>query len=155
MRKCEEVRECVIEKHTHTNLTQRQGKRENRNIVRSRAKERYNRASERETDRQLGKREDRCQNMRKGNESKKEPQAREMELGWVKWQIERKKEKKMHLKQEHFHKRKDYSSSLVECVYCQWEVTREDLCLTGLLSSWCLFLQCMLHAHTLFTLIIL
>lgn len=62
--------------------------------MRSRAKERYNRESERETDRQLGKREDRCQNMRKGNESKKEPWAREMELGWVDKVADRKKERK-------------------------------------------------------------
>lgn len=48
--------------------------------------------------------------------------------------------------------RKDPYSSSVECHYCQWEVTREDVCPTArtAVSLWYLFVQCMLHAHIIY-----
>lgn len=48
--------------------------------------------------------------------------------------------------------RKDGYSSLVECRYCQWEVTREDVCPTvrTVVSLWYLFMQCMSHAHVIY-----
>ena len=48
--------------------------------------------------------------------------------------------------------RKDPYSSSVECHYCQWEVTREDVCPTArtAVSSRYLFVQCMLHVHIIY-----
>ena len=48
--------------------------------------------------------------------------------------------------------RKDPYSSSVECHYCQWEVTREDVCPSArnAVSSRYLFVQCMLHVHIIY-----